>query len=162
MTRPRKKSRRKRDSNPGSSVLEADTLTTRPTRRLSVRGKDDLWFQISDMQLEFKRFLLLLRSPVISLGFTILGETLAYVTHLVHAVRAWLLRLRPRRAVGHRGECERFVCLLVGCLTSKQHASVSQGRICSDSLLWRLPCQTLRAIRLVAGLVSLLVGLLVA
>ena len=25
-----------------------------------------------------------------------------------------------------------FVCLLVGCLTSQQHASVSQGRICSD------------------------------
>ena len=33
MTRPRKKSRRKRDSNPGSSALEADTLTTRATRR---------------------------------------------------------------------------------------------------------------------------------
>ena len=27
----------------------------------------------------------------------------------------------------------RFVCLLVGCLTSQQHASVSQGRICSDN-----------------------------
>ena len=27
------KSRRKRDSNPGSSALEADALTTRPTRR---------------------------------------------------------------------------------------------------------------------------------
>ena len=25
------------------------------------------------------------------------------------------------------------VCLSVGCLTSRQHASVSQGRICSDS-----------------------------
>ena len=25
-----------------------------------------------------------------------------------------------------------FVCWLVGCLTSQQHASVSQGRICSD------------------------------
>ena len=33
MTRPRRKSRRKRDSNPGSSALEADALTTRPTRR---------------------------------------------------------------------------------------------------------------------------------
>ena len=30
----------------------------------------------------------------------------------------------------HRG----FVCLLVGCLTSQQQASVSQGRICSDNL----------------------------
>ena len=28
-----KKSRRKRDSNPGSSAVEADALTTRPTRR---------------------------------------------------------------------------------------------------------------------------------
>ena len=27
-----------------------------------------------------------------------------------------------------------FVCWLVACLTSKQHASVSQGRICSDNL----------------------------
>ena len=27
-----------------------------------------------------------------------------------------------------------FVGLLVGCLTSQQHASVSQGRICSDNL----------------------------
>ena len=26
------------------------------------------------------------------------------------------------------------VCLLVGCLTSQQHASVSQGRICSDNI----------------------------
>ena len=26
-----------------------------------------------------------------------------------------------------------FVCLLVGCLTSQQNASVSQGRICSDN-----------------------------
>ena len=28
---------------------------------------------------------------------------------------------------------EGIVCLLVGCLTSHQHASVSQGRICSDN-----------------------------
>ena len=27
----------------------------------------------------------------------------------------------------------RFVCLLVGCLTSQQQASVSQGRICEDN-----------------------------
>ena len=32
----RKKSRRKRDSNPGSSALEADALTTRPPRRFTV------------------------------------------------------------------------------------------------------------------------------
>ena len=30
---------------------------------------------------------------------------------------------------------QRIVCLLVGCLTSHQHASVSQGRICSDNCI---------------------------
>ena len=34
MTRPREISRRKRDSNPESSSLQAGSLTTRPTRRL--------------------------------------------------------------------------------------------------------------------------------
>ena len=34
-----KKSRLKRDSNPGSSALEADALTTRPTRR-SEEGRE--------------------------------------------------------------------------------------------------------------------------
>ena len=33
-----KKSRRKRDSNPGSSALEADALTSRPTRRCEMWG----------------------------------------------------------------------------------------------------------------------------
>ena len=42
MTRPREKSRRKRNSNPGSSALEADALTTRPKRRFGrERGKED-------------------------------------------------------------------------------------------------------------------------
>ena len=36
-------------------------------------------------------------------------------------------RERERGGGGEMG----FVCLLVGCLTSQQHASVSQGRICS-------------------------------
>ena len=30
-------------------------------------------------------------------------------------------------------EPQEIVCLLVGCLTSQQHASVSQGRICPDN-----------------------------
>ena len=38
MTRPRRKSRLKRDSNPGSSALEADALTIRPTRRSLVEN----------------------------------------------------------------------------------------------------------------------------
>ena len=41
MTRPGKKSQRKWDSNPRSSALEADALTTRPKRPLARnRGKD--------------------------------------------------------------------------------------------------------------------------
>ena len=35
--------------------------------------------------------------------------------------------------VGGGGEGGGFVCLLVGCLTSQQQASVSQGRICEDN-----------------------------
>ena len=30
-------------------------------------------------------------------------------------------------------ELQKIVCLFVGCLTSQQHASASQGRICSDN-----------------------------
>ena len=37
MTRPRKKSRPKRDSNPEPSALATDALTTSPTRRLTLR-----------------------------------------------------------------------------------------------------------------------------
>ena len=29
------------------------------------------------------------------------------------------------------------ICLFVGCLTSQQHASTSQGRICSDNFTCR-------------------------
>ena len=39
MTRPRKKSRRKWDSNPGPSAPEEDALTTRPTRRSRQSGR---------------------------------------------------------------------------------------------------------------------------
>ena len=35
---------------------------------------------------------------------------------------------------GGEKQVEEEVCLLVGCLTSQQQASVSQGRICSDNL----------------------------
>ena len=41
MTRPRKNPRRKRDSNPRSSALEADALTTRPTRRLKKKKEEE-------------------------------------------------------------------------------------------------------------------------
>ena len=42
MTRPEKKSRRKRDSNPGSSALEADALPTRPRKRCGRRKRSNL------------------------------------------------------------------------------------------------------------------------
>ena len=43
-------------------------------------------------------------------------------------------------AVEHHEMCF-FVCWLVGCLTSQQHASVSHGRICSDTLRQKLQIQ---------------------
>ena len=42
------------------------------------------------------------------------------------------------KQMGSQLECttgNMFVCLLVGCLTSQQQASVSQGRICSDKFM---------------------------
>ena len=48
-------------------------------------------------------------------------------------------RKPTRRHCRHRTDRKRLTCLLgqvgwlVGCLTSQQHASVSQGRICSDN-----------------------------
>ena len=83
-----KNSRHERDSNPGSFALEADSLTTRPTRRSSKQ----------------KRCLAVYSMPV-------LGS-------------------RPSvRDVS----AQRIGRLFVGCLTSQQHASVSQGRICTDN-----------------------------
>ena len=37
------------------------------------------------------------------------------------------------RSRSRGGRCSMEDCLLVGCLTSQQQASVSQGRICSDN-----------------------------
>ena len=77
-------SRRKRGSNPGSSALEADALTTRPTRRWT-------WAKGNSSVL---------------LGVSFIGTALANTA---------------------------ICCLLAGCLTSQQQASVSQGRIYSDN-----------------------------
>ena len=41
---------------------------------------------------------------------------------------------RQRRGLGPLGYIAMGLCLLVGCLTSQQHASVSQGRFCSDNV----------------------------
>ena len=48
-------------------------------------------------------------------------------------------RLEPALGAGAGQESRRAVCWLLACLTSQQHASVSQGRICSDNFT---PCHT--------------------
>ena len=82
-----KKSRRKRDSNPGPSALEADALTTRPTRRCFQKGQHfvatyqqqlgRLPTTVSILKQWVQRlfffFFFFLRSPAISLGFTTFG-----------------------------------------------------------------------------------------
>ena len=42
-------------------------------------------------------------------------------------------RQRQRQRERERERERERVCLFVGCLTSQQHASVSQGRICTDN-----------------------------
>ena len=65
-----------------------------------------------------------------------LRRTAAETNHRVHIPRELLCRgWEAGQWIG--------VCLLVGCLTSQQHASVSQGWICSDNftaatLRWKL------------------------
>ena len=44
-----------------------------------------------------------------------------------------LLLLFIDRLTSQQNVCNRDVCLFVGCVASQQHASVSQGRICSDN-----------------------------
>ena len=51
------------------------------------------------------------------------------------ARKADVLTVTPRVTIAYytHAQCvDGEVCWLVGCLTSQQHASVSQGRICSD------------------------------
>ena len=45
----------------------------------------------------------------------------------------YILSLRREAASQQQAHSAVIVCWLVGCLTSQQHASVSQGRICSDN-----------------------------
>ena len=45
----------------------------------------------------------------------------------------WLVGLSNVPASCYSLSQRQFVCLLVGCLTSQQQASVSQGRVCTDN-----------------------------
>ena len=52
----------------------------------------------------------------------------AYANHTEKSVMSnWQMPLILQGPVG--------ICLLVGCLTSKQHASISQRRICPDNFM---------------------------
>ena len=61
------------------------------------------------------------------------------ITHNAIGDRVWassmreLWRLSRMDNMVIRAWQQRFVCWLIGCLTSQQQASVSQGRICSDN-----------------------------
>ena len=87
----RKNPRGKRVSNPGSSATEADALTTRPARRSS-RWKDIFRNTISLVS-RMLFTLLLLRSPALSLLFSIL-VTFAYVTVFNPTIVVVTFRLR--------------------------------------------------------------------
>ena len=54
-----------------------------------------------------------------------MGKQGAVWTRIVKARESW-------RALAEEYFLQWHVCLLVACLTSRQHASVSQRRICSD------------------------------
>ena len=52
--------------------------------------------------------------------------------------KLWILQAADTSSCGSCGHfklwaLQAVVCLLVGCLTSQQHASVSQGRICTGN-----------------------------
>ena len=99
---------------PGTFRSRGGRLTTRPTRRSttgkkakkSVKTEPTFKSQARSDQGAFPR------SPALQTGDLPPQE-----------------KKRRRR----KKEEEEEVCLLVGCLTSQQHASVSQGRTCSDN-----------------------------
>ena len=65
------------------------------------------------------------------------GSTNKMTILLAHSSNVWstdnLLLTYRFYTHFHLRNQQTWVCLLVGCLTSQQHASVSQGRTCSDN-----------------------------
>ena len=121
---PAKKSRRKRDSNPGPSALEEDVLTTRPTRRLKQTASS------ADPRATEQPSSGSLCSPPWHEERVRKG-----VPKIACFNPPWLVYRggRGSHSCGRKTKGKLFVCWLVGCLTSQQHASVSQGRTCSDN-----------------------------
>ena len=117
MTRPLKKSRRKRDSNPGPSALEADALTTRPTRRSHTHRLCCLCTVTSTQQ-----------TPV---GDENKNNKQQLTASQPNNRSQPVPHDAPNLALTIR--VQMIVCLFVGCLSSQQQASVSQGRICTDN-----------------------------
>ena len=79
-----------------------------------------------------------LRSPALEADALILNSQMVRAEQ--ECKRCADLVRSPHSGSAHEGKARQmarsalFVCLLVGCLTSQQQASVSQGRICSDRL----------------------------
>ena len=126
MTRPRKKSRHKRDSNPGSSALEAYALP------LGQRGGQSTVKHVGMHGAAMVTRTLRNRKAAGRSKFTVEGA----------GKRGWVGEGDGEDRCTHRQThlnpplaCSllKTECLLVGCLTSQQHASVSQGRICADN-----------------------------
>ena len=115
-----KKSRRKRDSNPGPSALEADALTSRPTRRSHASALTHTQTRV----LTHARTVLHQCTPHHT---TPLHDTARHYTKL-HCVHYSALQNTTLHAP---------LLLFVDCLTSQQQASVSKGRICYDSFVCR-------------------------
>ena len=91
-----------------------------------------------------------MRRPVpqwVSQGPVLAAVSLLCPVRSQRSLHIWCSVLHAARRLASRGQCWNWlawypftslgematVCLFVGCLTSQQHASVSQGRICSDN-----------------------------
>ena len=136
MTRPRKKSRRKRDSNPGPSALEADALPLGqrggPLRRSWLAG-----CLTSQQHAGVSQGRICLTSQqhagvsqgricLTSQQYAGVSQGRICLTPKQHAsVSQGRICLTPKQ---HAGVSQGRICL-----TSQQHASVSQGRICLTS-----------------------------
>ena len=158
MTRPWKKSGRKQDWNPGSPAREADVLTTRPTRRSVSSGRENCF----GAHVRYSRsgrptFIRLgCAISVCAIYYQINDQKIKLASSLkVHTLlNIFMKKKRKKKSenvkkveIYNSGPKSSICCytellllflllllLFVGCLTSQQYASVSQGRICTDNV----------------------------